>query len=282
MAISNFTFSTILELYNRGIFDGKNSVIDMGDQDINLSFDEIEYYLNQTNVIFNLEDFKIAKDYPNRPRVPSSMLWKTLGFNKTDRIDILKLPRKDEVGKVIVHDLNYPLKKEHSHNYDLVTDFGNNEHPFNVVETFKTMHNLCSKDGYLLIYQSFFKGNGYYNFDKSFFESIAAVNNYSIVFSNMVFNNKKKFVTSSVDSDNLKLINLNNIDNIYLFYLLRKKNMDEFKYPYQSSGSAYPAKEYYKLSTINQKISPEKFYIPISANSLSLRNILKLIIKKIF
>ena len=116
----------------------------------------------------------------------------------------------------------------------------------------------------------------------SFFESIAAINNYSITFSSMVYNNKKNFVTSSVNSDNLKLINLNNIDNIYLFYLLKKTNNNEFKFPYQSSGSSYPAREFYKLTTINQDVSPEKFYLPTSGSDLSLREVLKLIIKRFF
>ena len=65
--------------------------------------------------------------------------------------------------------------------YDLVTDFGNNEHPFNFIEAFITMHKLCKEKGYLMISQNIFKGNGFVNFDISFFENFAAVNNYSIL-----------------------------------------------------------------------------------------------------
>ena len=90
-------------------------------------------------------------------------------------------------GEIILQDLNFPIKNDLNSKYDIVTDFGNNEHPFNVVRSFTNMHKLCKENGLLIIYQSLFKGNGYFNFDFSFFESIAAVNNYSILFKPNIF-----------------------------------------------------------------------------------------------
>ena len=64
-------------------------------------------------------------------------------------------------GEIILQDLNFPIKNDLNSKYDIVTDFGNNEHPFNVVESFTNMHKLCKENGLLIIYQSLFKGNGY-------------------------------------------------------------------------------------------------------------------------
>ena len=222
MAISKITCEIIIELFNRGLFKEKKSILDMGDQDINLKFNEIESLINQTKKEFQKDLFLSAKNYPKRPRVQSSMLWKNLGFEITDRMDIEELPRDLKQGEIILQDLNFPIKNDLNSKYDIVTDFGNNEHPFNVVESFTNMHKLCKENGLLIIYQSLFKGNGYFNFDFSFFESIAAVNNYSILFSNLIYSNNNNCVLSSVKKENLKLINLNEIDNIYFFYLFKK------------------------------------------------------------
>ena len=48
----------------------------MGDQDINLKFNEIESLINQTKKNFKRLILK-CQNYPKRPRVQSSMLWKT-------------------------------------------------------------------------------------------------------------------------------------------------------------------------------------------------------------
>ena len=282
MALSNSILETILELKNRGYFDNKKSVIDMGDQDVNVKFDDLIELLKQSNINFDESEFDLAKKFPLRPRISSSQLWKTIGFDTANRIDIMEIEREKKIGHVIKHDLNFPFNdKNHLKKYDLVTDFGNNEHPFNVFETYRTMHNLCALEGNLLIFNSIFGGNGFYNFDLSYFENIAAANNYSIIFSKLFFIKDKKYITTPVDKELIKLINLNNIENIYAFYLMRKKSDNEFKMPYQGSGSSFPPKEKYNLQSINKYISPEKYYIPTKADTMSGRELLKLLIKKI-
>lgn len=282
MAISKSILEIILELNSRGYFKNKKSVIDMGDQDINVNYDDLVELFKQGNLHFSESEFDPAKKFPLRPRVPSSSLWDAIGFKTKNRMDIIEIERKKKVGKVIKHDLNLPFNDEdHLNKYDLVTDFGNNEHPFNVYETYKTMHNLCANKGNLIIYNSIFGGNGFYNFDLSYFENIAAVNEYSIIFSKLFFIDNDKCISTPVNKDLLKLINLNNIENIYVFYFMRKNSDNNFKIPYQGYGSNFPAKDVYKLQTINKYISPEKYYIPTKAEDISGRELLKIFIKKI-
>ena len=43
------------------------------------------------------------------------------------------------------------------------------ENVFNVGEAYKSMYNLTKKNGFIWIFQSVFGGNGFFNFDASFF-----------------------------------------------------------------------------------------------------------------
>ena len=219
MAISYTNFKLLLDLNNRGFFNNKKSVIDMGDQDLNVNYEKLKESFKCWNINFNEFDFENSKKYPSRPRVPSSAFWKALGFKIYDRLDIEKLPRDKKIGNVIIQDLNKQLINKENLVYDLVTDFGNNEHPFNIAECLSTMHKLCKKNGLIIINQSFYNGNGYYNFDLSLFENVAAVNNYSINFSKLFFNKGDTFVSSIISKKNMKLINFSEIDNVYMFYV---------------------------------------------------------------
>ena len=46
--------------------------------------------------------------------------------------------------------------------------------------------------------------------------------------------------------------------------------------------STYPAKEYFSLKFTHENVSPEKYYLPFKIENISLRSILKIMIKKIF
>ena len=121
MAISNSILEIILELNSRGYFKNKKSVIDMGDQDININYDDLVELFKQGNFDFSESEFDPAKRFPLRPRVPSSSLWDAIGFKTKNRMDIIEIERKKKVGKVIKHDLNLPFDDEdHLNKYDLV------------------------------------------------------------------------------------------------------------------------------------------------------------------
>ena len=76
-------------------------------------------------------------NWPSHPRESTKSFWKMLGFSKTDCCDV------NNMHELIYIDLNNPLNDQNLKNqYDLVTDFGNNEHPFNTAEAYRTMHRL--------------------------------------------------------------------------------------------------------------------------------------------
>ena len=83
MSISILPFKQILNYYLKGFFTNVNSVLDMGDHELSVPFDLLSELIKQACLKFDEKIFERAKDFPARPRVPSSSLWKTLGINKS-------------------------------------------------------------------------------------------------------------------------------------------------------------------------------------------------------
>lgn len=78
-------------------------------------------------------------------------------------------------------DLNYPVALDER--YDVLINGGTAEHVFNVVQFFKTCHEL-TRPGGLMLHSSPFRGwleHGFYNFNPTFFWDLAAANGYDVV-----------------------------------------------------------------------------------------------------
>ena len=284
MALDKQIFDLVLRLHKQNFFDQVKSVVDMGDQDLNLTYENLKKnlsYLNDKNLD---ELISTAKTFPKRPRLSTSVLWKMLGIKKTARLDIIQLERtkNDTVDEFLKVDLNFPLEKQiELKTYDLVTDFGNNEHPFNVTEAFKSMHKLCNPNGYMIINQALYGGNGFYNFDISYFENIAAVNNYSSIYSCLHFNKDDKYFSTPLDLDYYKMIDLKELDQVGIIYIFQKKKNESFIFPYQGSGKSIKNTEFYLNSFDVSNVFPARTYLPKSINDLSLYQSLHFIVKKI-
>lgn len=282
MALSKHIIDLAFHLKYLGYFDEVRSVMDMGDQDLNENYDYLKKKIPEKNFSKLSKNFENAKSYPNRPRVSSSCFWKSIGIEKTDRLDLIQLERKNDVDhNFFKFDLNLPF----DHNlflskYDLVTDLGNNEHPFNIYETYKSMHNLTNKNGLMIIQQALFKGNGFYNFEVGFFESLAASNNYEIIYSSYCFHTDDYYFCAPISDQVLDAIRLNEIGAISIIYVLKKKNDNDFKMPYQGLGSKPSGGETFNSFMSYENTFPKRNYVPVQ-DSLNIKSILSMLIKKI-
>ncbi len=273
-----------VELYKNGHFKDFDSVIDMGDQDLYVGFKELSDELSFIDKGTFEEKFKNTKNFPERPRVSSSILWNILGFKKCSRLDIEKIERdkNDICSEFLKVDLNFPIEKQTKFDkYDLVTDLGNNEHPFNVVESYTTMHKLCNKSGLMLIHQNIFGGNGFYNFDISFFESMAAANNYSILYSCYTIDKKNEYFSFPLSDDLLSTINLNKVRDIGVFYLFKKNKDSEFVLPYQGLGKKVTKKVFFTNFITRSNLMPSRNYLPMLYEDIGLKKLLSILIKKL-
>ena len=255
MGFSISDLRSSLEFARRGYFDNMEKVLDMGSQEIHIKKKDFIEITKSFKYSVNLDKFpNILKDnWPNFPRESTKSFWKMLGFKKTDCSDVNNLHNS------IYLDLNKPLNDENLKNkYDLVTDFGNNEHPFNVAEAYRTMHSLCRKEGLLWINQCLIGGNGFYNFDISFFEIMAAVNNYEILSSCFILPSSNDQIRVPLSMELINLLDLNKVKEVGVSYLFRKKSGKDFIYPVQRLG------EFGKDITYKSAIEPETTHLGIS------------------
>ena len=285
MAYNLLITKKIIEYWKNNKFSNINSSIDLGDQDLNLNFNEIKELFDENGIKFDNEKFQRLTKFPSRPRVPSSTLWLTLGLKNSDRIDLHKLhrdPSNTSDGKVFEIDLNNSLAlKELKNNYDLVTDFGNNEHVFNIAEAFTTTHDLCKQNGLIWIVQNLHGGNGLYNFDLSYFELVAAANEYVIEDSFMIVKSLETQDIIPIDANVFKKYDLNSVLEIRVSYLFRKNNSNKFKFPYQGIGDSVSHDKFYELNDNSKNYDLKRFYIPRRIGQIRTKILIKEIINRI-
>lgn len=227
---------SILELYKLGYLKDKSNVLDIGSQELHLKKNDLKNLCAQTKMdISKIDSYPDIDMYPSKPRCSSKYLWESLGIKEYNSIDI-----NEEHGS-LNHDLNLPFeKKDYFNKYDIVTDIGSCEHVFNVPEAYKTIHKITKPGGLIIIHQAKIGGNGYYQFDRFFFESLAAANQYKIVTSNytVILSEKtkegsRKQFRIPLSQDFLNIIDKVSVANIGLEMVFQKTENNEFKIPYQ-------------------------------------------------
>jgi hypothetical protein len=247
--------SLALQLKMNGTFKNVNKIMDMGTKALRVNYEDLEYAFKQTNLTFEAKKFNFLKEFPKGKRRSTKLFWEQLDIKDYSCLDINN--EKDS----IYCDLNIPFNdKKHLLKYDLVMDFGNNEHAFNVGEAYRTMYNLCNKDGYLWIFQSVFNGNGFFQFDISFFEGMALANQMGIIHASYIVctNDYDQFLIPA-NKDLFNMLDLSKVKSIDITYVLKKTNLDDFKYYYQYNLK--DNKRYYAVDFLTKNFPPERHYI---------------------
>ena len=191
MGLGSSAIKHYLELWQKGVLEKCESIIEMGSQDLQISKARFESLLGSSGIQLDVPCiFDNLKYWPADPRVSARHFYQLLGINDYRCIDL------NEVYGAIPHDLNQSLQDDSLFGqFDLVTDHGTNEHVFNIAETYRTMHQLCKIGGIISVHQCVYGGNGYHNFDLSFFEGMAAANDYEILFSSFIITLYREFLT---------------------------------------------------------------------------------------
>ena len=242
-----------LELWQRGFFRDIKSVIEMGSQELHLSRAQFDRLLHAAGISTKSQEYlRSLGDWSPPYRPSAGKFYELLGAPKYTCID---LGGKHES---IQHDLNLPLTdSELAGQFDLVTDHCTNPHVFNIAEAYRTMHRLCRTGGIMEFIVPLYSGNGYYNFDPSFFEGMAAANNYRIIFSSFLVTITRKYPAlheevpfSGVDGDYgtdefhiplsnelMSVIDLSNThQEVDICYVVQKQSDDDFRFAYQNEN----------------------------------------------
>lgn len=258
-----------LELQQQGIFKNIKSVMDLGSQELHLKKLHFEELINASGIVgYKEEVFKHLANWPGEPRVSAKLFYELLGVKKYSSIDL------NGAYGAVKHDLNLPFQEQIAcEQYDLVTDHGANEHVFNIAQAYRTMHRLCKKQGFMIIAQAVYKGNGYYLFDASFFEGLAAANNYRVVFSSYIVtvkDDKQVYLQFHIPLSQqlLEAMDWLKTESIGICYVLQKQLDSEFCYPYQGEYLAQKQGNFgYRLQFLS---SPSSYnYIPVYSEDLN-------------
>ena len=249
-----------LELCQRGLFRNIKSVVNIGSQEIHVELDHFENLVKAAGIFnYRRANFPGIENYPAQPRSPARPLYQMLGAENYACVDLNR-----EFG-AIAHDLNTPFSDPaHLGKYDLVTDHGSCEHAFNIAEAYRTLHRLCKVDGLILAIQQVYGGNGYYNFDRSFFEGIAAANGYKILFASYVVTppNAKQQFHVPIASAMLDVVDWGKVCYLGMAYVLQKQKDGEFQFPYQDEYLSQ-VQNHYGYNIHFSVEPPGRTYVPV-------------------
>ena len=272
-----------LELWQRGYFKNIKSVAEIGSQEVHMQTSDFDQLVKSVGISnYQKDKFVNLANWPNHPRCPARNFYEMLGIEKYICVDI-----NGDHGAIKL-DLNYPLEDKSFYNqFDLVTDHGCNEHVFNVSEAYRTLHRLCKPGGLIIISQSVWGGNGYFLFDLSFFEGIAGANNYKILFSSYIVTLNKKASSGSENQFHIPLsrellnsVNLSQMSEVGVCYVLQKQTADDFKYPYQGpSMSQMEGHEGFDLQFLPNP--PSRSYVPVAFQTTRTKTLLKIVADRI-
>ena len=145
---------------------------------------------------------------------------------------------------------------------------------------------MCKKNGLLWISQNLKGGNGFYNYDLSYFESIAAVNNYEILCSYLVVplgfgNHDKDTLNLPFSIDLIDYFDHNKLKSLGVSYLFKKMSNEDFIFPIQKVGKKdnnYIYTQSVLPQTTHLGINPKRAYV---ATELSTKKAIKQIINRL-
>ena len=272
-----------LELSKLGLLEGINKIVEMGSQELHLTALDLEEMIKMAGLNnFQKNKFPDIDNWPNSPRCSAKSFYQFLGIKEYVSIDMNK-----EHGSISL-DFNLPLEDTSLYSqFDLVTDHGACEHAFNIAETYRTMHRLCKPNGLIVIAQSLWGGNGYFLYDESFFDGIAAANNYKIIFNSYVIATGSKTPNGSdnqfhipLNRDLLKTIDLSKT-SIGVYVVLQKQDKSDFKFPYQGQYLAKKQGHFGYNRIYHQNPLSSSFLPEAKITALSGRDLLKELFRRI-
>lgn len=237
MGLGHASVKLNLELWRLGYFSNFKSIVEMGAQEIHMPFTAFQDLIRSAGVTqYDSSKFDALNHWPKQPRCPAKNFYELLGLREYRCIDVQNLHG------AIPFDLNQPMEDTaYFEKFDLVTDYGTNEHIFNTAEAYRTMHKLCRPGGMIIIGQALYNGNGYYCYEPSFFEGLAAANHYKILFCSYVVSVHDQRDVAKYDQFLLPLhdalldvMNKTQISEIGICYVMQKQESGEFHIPYQS------------------------------------------------
>lgn len=173
-AVMTFWFSL---LARRGAFDGLQSIIELGPQDMQTTRAVVEQ-IARRHAADRVEE-TLAAFYPDGGDAfapdGQQTLYALFGLSPYQSIDVA------DARATYTYDLNEPVSRGQLQ-CDVVTNFGTAEHCFNIAAVFETVHNLLAPGGLALHVLPAFGDldHGFYNINPMLYGRLARANGYQI------------------------------------------------------------------------------------------------------
>jgi SAM-dependent methyltransferase len=219
MGIGIQSLNLTLSLWKDGWFEGFDSVVELGSQDLYAPQDEIGLVFNKL-LNFPLSDSE-------QSYTPKSFYY-GMNFKQYQCIDV------DGRHNALKFDLNKDIFVEYNfrQTFNLVTNHGTSEHCFDQAKVFQNIHNLCTPGGIMLHALPFqgYVNHGFFNYQPCFFRYLAEANNYRII--GLYLNIDSEVGDVSTYSDEImKHLTLMPNSTMALLVVLQKLENDEFRIP---------------------------------------------------
>lgn len=250
MGIARGTYRLLLKESKRKKFSG--SILQLGKQDIFLSYKEIKKYAEKEKISLNTSNISDKK------KISDVEFFKLLGFDKVHSIDYSDYENAD-----IIWDMNLPIPKEHYQKYDYIFDGGTSEHIFNFPKVLENI-GLMLKPGGSVIHLSPSHNHvdhGFYMFSPTVFMDFYKANDFDIttsyVFEYSFLNQKKFWDVYEYKSGSLESLSFGGFGKrlLGIFFIAKKKmHFDAIKIPQQFYYQNTWNKKDEKELSFNQKV----------------------------
>src|SRR5262245_36169764 len=142
MGINSLMLSWLDRLADRGAFDGCDSILELGPQDLFVPRDQVDFlaHKHQPATAGALVDEVYRYSSSGTPN--QQAFYRILGFHHYESCDALDRRAQHRI------DLNAPVPELGP--FDCITNFGTSEHVFNIAEVFSSVHRLLGPGGIAL------------------------------------------------------------------------------------------------------------------------------------
>ena len=179
MGVSSVTLSWFSRVQEKGGFQNKTNVLEMGPQDVLMTHEGYmlwlrKYYTAEQALAF--EEHVLSLTLALRYNVYAREAYAAMGLKEYFSLDSHDIRSDWRV------DLNYPVTTI-PRKFDVITNIGTAEHVFNVAQVFVTCHELLEPNGVALhiLPTSGCVDHGFYNIHPTLYFDIARYNGYEMV-----------------------------------------------------------------------------------------------------
>jgi SAM-dependent methyltransferase len=175
MGINPVILSWLDRLADRATFDGCNSILELGPQDLFVSREQLDFVAHKRQPATAAALIDEVFRYAPSDTTNQQAFYRIFGFYHYESCDALDRRAQHRI------DLNFPVPQLGP--FDCVTNFGTSEHVFNIAEVFSSVHRLLRPGGIALHVLPCCGdvNHGFYSVHPTLYSDIARVNGYDVV-----------------------------------------------------------------------------------------------------